>query len=84
MPKFIYTRSYNRISNKARRALDAAQVGKKPDKCFTHYDRDSKTLLIGTPYDLGAAIECKTVELIARLAGKAPMFVAPIAMPRAV
>ncbi|MEE8289731.1 MAG: hypothetical protein V3R25_10005 [Nitrosomonadaceae bacterium] len=83
MPKIIYNRSYRRISNQARRALDAAQIGKNPDKCFVHFDSASKTLLIGTPYNIGAAIECKTVQLLAQLVGSRADYVAPIAMPRA-
>lgn len=84
MPKIIYNRSYRRISNQARRALDAASRGKKPGKCFIHFDNPSRTLLIGTPYNIGAAVECKTVELLARLVGGRADFVAPIAMPRGV
>ena len=82
MPKILYNRSYRKISNQARRALDAAKVGKKPGKCFIHFDHDSRTLLVGTPYNLGAALECKTVALMARLVGDRADFVAPIAMPR--
>ncbi len=84
MPRILYNRSYKSISNQARRALDAAKVGKKPGKCFTYFHKPSKTLLIGTPYSLGAALECKTVKLLAQLVGHRADFVAPIAMPRGV
>lgn len=80
MPHVIYDLSYKRISNRARRALDKAAIGKKPGKCFTHFDHESKTLLIGTPYSMNVSKKGNTVARLTNLASGFADYVAPITM----
>ena len=84
MCQIDYTKSLQKISHKARQGLFKARLGKKPDRCFTHFDSETGNLYVGTPYSLPVNDQGNAVNKIKRMCPDSVKMMVPVSMPRAV
>ena len=82
MCQIDYTKSLQKISNKARQGLFKARLGKKPGRCFTHFDSDTGNLYVGTPYNLPVHDQGNTIQMIHRMCTASVKKMTPVSMPR--